>query len=89
MQASTKLLNESRAKLEELDRHIDECERYVRRMLEIAVAKRPIQESEDRVAREAFVALAELAEVRERWKAAIAALEQLGAAAEQLLAQKP
>jgi hypothetical protein len=86
---ATKLLNVSRAQFDGLDRHIHERELYVRRMLELAVARKPIHERDDRVAREAFVALAELSEVRTRWKIALAALEQLAAAAEHSLAKKP
>jgi hypothetical protein len=84
MEAATKLLNESRAKLAELDRHVVECEGYVRRMIELTVSRKPARESEERVARAAFLALAELSEVRDRWKAAYAALEQLSDAAESL-----
>lgn len=82
MEEATKLLNASRTKLAELDDHVRECEVYVRRMLEITALRKPIRESDDRVAREAFVALAELAEVRDKWKAACAALDKLAAAAE-------
>jgi hypothetical protein len=81
MEEATRLLNASRSKLSELEEHVGDCERYVRRMLDIATTRRPHLESDERIAREAFVALGELAEVRDRWKAAYAALEQLAATA--------
>ena len=68
METATRLLNESRAKLAELDQYVLECESYVRRMLELTISRKPARESEERVARGAFLALVELEEVRDRWR---------------------
>lgn len=82
MEEATKLLNASRAKLAELDRHVRECEDYVRRMLEIATSRRPVSEGQDRVVREAWVALSELTDMRDKWDSVCATLERLADAAE-------
>jgi hypothetical protein len=84
MQEATKLLNASRAKLAELDLHVRECENYVRRMLEVATSRKPVAEGQDRVVREAWVALSELTEMHEKWGSVCATLERLAVAAERL-----
>ena len=82
MQEATKLLNASRAKLAELDQHVRECENYVRRMLEIATSRKPVSEGQDRVVREAWVALSELTDMRDTWRSVCVTLERLADAAE-------
>jgi hypothetical protein len=84
MQEATKLLNASRAKLAELDLHVRECENYVRRMLEVATSRKPVAEGQDRVVREAWVALSELTDMHEKWGSVCATLERLAVAAERL-----
>jgi len=82
VQEATKLLNASRAKLAELDHHVRECENYVRRMLEIATSRKPVSEGQDRVVREAWVALSELTDMRDKWRSVCVTLERLADAAE-------
>jgi hypothetical protein len=61
-----------------------ECENYVRRMLEIATSRMPVAEGQDRVVREAWVALSELTDMHEKWSSVCATLECLADAAERL-----
>jgi len=82
MEEATKMLNASRAKLAELDQHVRECENYVRRMIEIATSRKAVAEGQDRVVREASVALSELTEVHDKWGSVCATLDRLADAAE-------